>query len=92
MNLHNEHNIQPGVYRHHKGDYYVVENLVTHVEDPIKGDMIELPPDQMLVVYRDVVPITKMINGRHQAAHQVYQRTVKDFFELVNGKPRFTKE
>lgn len=92
MNLHNEHGIEPGVYRHHKGDYFVVTDLITHKENATTGDMESLAPGEMLIVYRDKVPFKDHVNGKVIIPHRVYSMTVNEFFSQVNDKPRFTKE
>ena len=91
MNLHNEHNIAPGVYRHHKGTHFVVTGLITHIENETSGDMEELPREKMLIVYHDVERVPKMVQGKMtKEYHQQYSMTVAQFFKTIEGKPRFT--
>lgn len=93
MNRINEHQIEPGTYRHHKGAIFVVTDLVTHEENAASGDMEELPWGKMKVIYRDVERVAKHVNGKlTKDYHQTYCMTVEDFFKTIDGKPRFTKE
>lgn len=89
MNRINEYNLEPGVYQHYKGGLYVVTELVTHMDDA-SGAMAPLADP--LVCYRDVQPIVKHVAGKPVPAHQVYARPLSTFFELVEGKKRFTKQ
>lgn len=81
MNHINEYNIKPGTYQHYKGTIYVVTDVVTHMDNTTTGNMEPLPDP--LVVYRDLTPIVKHINGRAQAAHQVYARPCSEFNAVV---------
>lgn len=83
MNRINEFNLEPGVYKHHKGGLYVVTDVITHMDNPTIGKMESLPDP--LVVYRDLKAPVRHVKGRNQTAHQVYARTLSEFNE------RFTK-
>jgi len=92
MNLHNEHHIEPGVYRHHKGSFFVVTGLITHIENETSGDMEELPHANILVIYHDVERVPKMVGGKMtKDYHQQYAMTVQQFFKTIEGNPRFTR-
>lgn len=86
MNRINEYNVEPGVYKHYKGGLYVVTDLVTHMDNVATGKMD--PLQDPLVVYRDVTPIVRNVNGRAQAAHQVYAKALSEFTAIVEGKGR----
>lgn len=77
MNRINEYNLEPGVYRHHKGRLYVVTDIVTHMDNTAVGKMEPLPDP--LVVYRDLEAPVRRVNGRNQSAHQVYARKLSEF-------------
>lgn len=97
MNRINEFGLEPGVYRHYKGGLYVVTDVVTHMEavdvtqDALNmGPMAELPDP--LVIYRDVEPIKRHVNGKSTIAHQVYARKLSDFNGAApTGEQRFIK-
>jgi hypothetical protein len=92
MNWKNEFDFEPGTYQHYKGGIYVVTNIVTHMDNP-EGAMDALADP--LVVYRDLIPIVKHVQGKPMAAHQVYARTLSEFTEMVTHNnesvKRFTK-
>lgn len=92
MDYHNEF-IMPGPYRHYKGSIYVVCEVITHMDGP-EGTMVPLADP--LVVYRDLAPVMRHVNGRHQYAHQRYARPLSDFTATVTHNNeqvnRFTKE
>jgi hypothetical protein len=92
MNRINEFGIEPGVYEHYKKGLYVVTDIITHMDNPNTGKMEAIPDP--LVVYRDVTPVVRHVNGKAQTAHQVYARTLSEFTAIVphNGKnvKRFT--
>jgi hypothetical protein len=82
--------LEPGVYRHYKGNLYVVLTVITHM-DGSDGKMKELTDP--LVCYRDVVQVEKHIKGKPSTTyHQVYARPLSEFFATIEGKKRFTKE
>lgn len=90
----NEYNIEPGVYRHYKGNYYVVTNLVTHMDGP-DGKMQKL--EDPLVCYRDVEKLPQHINGKATTAYeQTYARKLSEFNATVTNEggtvKRFAKE
>lgn len=93
MNRINEYNLEPGVYQHYKGGLYVVTDIVTHMDNTAIGKMEPLPDP--LVVYRDIEAPVRHVNGKSQAAHQVYARPLNEFTGTVdkNGEivKRFTK-
>lgn len=89
MNRINEYNLEPGIYQHYKGGLYVVTELVTHMDNS-KGKME--PLNDPIVCYRDLKSIPRHVNGKMQYPHQMYGRPLSSFFELVNGKKRFTKQ
>jgi hypothetical protein len=94
MNRINEF-LEPGIYCHHKGNYYVVENVVTHMDGP-DGKM--QPLADPLVCYRDVTPIPKHLNGKPVTSyHQTYARALSEFLGTTTNDggqlvKRFTKE
>lgn len=87
--------IEPGIYRHYKGNYYVVENVITHLDGP-SGKME--PIADPLVCYRDVAALPKHVNGKPTTLyHQTYARPLSEFLgNAVNeggqSVKRFTKE
>lgn len=84
MNRINEFNLEPGIYRHHKGALYVVTDLITHMDNP-KGKMA--PLQDPLVVYRDVQAIVRHVKGRSQQAHQVYALPLSSFRTKFEPQP-----
>lgn len=89
MNLHNEYDLQPGVYRHYKGGLYVVTDLITHMDNPANGHMDALADP--LVVYRDIIPLVKHINGKNQMAHSRYARPLSEFRAMVTHNEKLVK-
>lgn len=88
MNRINEFNIEPGSYQHYKGGIYVVTDLITHMDNAATGKME--PLQDPLVVYRDLIPVVRHVDGRVQQAHQVYARPLSEFSAMtVNGEKRF---
>lgn len=81
MNRINEFNLEPGVYEHYKGNLYVVTDIVTHMENPASKKVEPLADP--LVVYRDLDPVVRHINGKNQAAHQVYARPLSEFTGMI---------
>lgn len=80
MNRINEFGFEPGVYRHHRGALYVATDLVTHLDNATTGKMEPLP--EPLVVYRDVVPVKRLVHGgERKEFHQVYARKLSEFRE-----------
>jgi len=96
MNRINEYDIEPGVYRHYKGGYYVVLDIITHMENQSIGKME--PIANPLVVYRDLTPVAGHdIKGRpSNDIHKRYARTLSEFNATVmkDGETvkRFRKE
>jgi len=83
MNRINEFDLEPGTYQHYKGGLYVVTDLITHMDNPTTGAME--PITDPLVVYRDVIPVVRHVNGRAQQAHQVYARPLSEFIAMVDN-------
>lgn len=78
MNYINEYDLQPGIYKHYKGDLYVVIDIITHMENNAINKM-ELLTDP-LVVYRDVVGIPGHdIKGKPGIPHKRYARALSEF-------------
>jgi hypothetical protein len=89
MNRINEYNLEPGTYEHYKGSIYVVTEIVTHMDNPETGHME--PLHDPLVVYRDVEPVVRHVNGRAQQAHQVYAHPLSAFAGTVQVDDRQVK-
>lgn len=88
MNRINEYSIEPGTYQHYKGGIYVVTDLITHMDDVATGKMAPLADP--LVVYRDLNPVVRHVEGRVQIAHQLYARPLSEFQSMtVDGQKRF---
>jgi len=81
MNSINEFNINPGVYRHHKGGLYVVLDIITHMDNAAKGAMEPLADP--LVVYRDLTALPGHVNGKPAVPHKRYARTLSEFIGTV---------
>jgi hypothetical protein len=82
MNRINEFNLEPGPYKHYKGGVYVVTTIITHVENDASKKMEPLADP--LVVYHDVTPVVRHVEGKVQAAHQVYARKLSEFKGTVS--------
>ncbi len=67
--------VEPGIYRHYKGEYYLVQGIAQHTER-----------DEQLVLY---VPLTGNEGraGLRLRARPVYGK--KGFLELEGNQPRF---
>lgn len=74
----NEFHLEPGVYRHHKGNLFVVTNIITHM-DNAEGHME--PLQDPVVVYHDLENVVRHVNGRAQFAHQVYAHPLSQFVQ-----------
>ena len=96
MNRINEYDIEPGTYRHYKGGYYVVLDIITHMENPAAGKMEAVA--NPLVVYRDLIPMGGHdVKGKPGTPHKRYARSISDFTATVKKEDgtmvkRFTKE
>jgi hypothetical protein len=97
VNRVNEFNLEPGAYQHYKGGVYVVTDIITHMDNAKTGAME--PLQDPLVVYRDLTPVVRHVEGRRQMAHQVYARSLSEFTEMIHpsklapgaGPKRFNK-
>lgn len=83
MNRINEFNLEPGIYSHGNGLYVVME-IVTHLDNPATGKMEPIPDP--LVVYRDIQPVVRHVEGRPQQVHEVYGKVLSEF------KQKFKKQ
>lgn len=89
MNEHNEYNLKPGTWRHYKTGLYVVFTMVTHMDNPATGKM-ELLADP-LVVYRDLAPVMRHVDGKHIYAVQHYARPLSEFVATVEHNGTMVK-
>jgi hypothetical protein len=89
MNRINEYNLEPGTYQHYKGGLYVVLEIVTHMENDASKKME--PLSDPLVVYRDLTPVVRHVNGKPMAAHQVYARKLSEFTGTVSKDENIVK-
>lgn len=76
MNLHNEYNLEPGVYNF-KTENIVVLELITHDEFSV---IIADP----IVVFRPVIGIIAHVNGRPIASHHVRSMGLNKFRSLIS--------
>lgn len=80
MNEHNEYNLLPGCYEHYKGGLYVVCTMVTHMRGQNgKMELLQNP----LVVYRDLMPAQRHINGKFLTVMQNYALPISEFSGIV---------
>ena len=90
MNVHNEYEFTPGVYRHHKGMFFVALDLVTHKENAISGDMEKL--DDPEIIYRELVVEPEHVNGKLMTPHRRFSMKLSEWKKMIDGTPRFQIE